>query len=245
MRPAQPLLRALAVLTALACPAALAAQDGFLFRPPQATISVRFGQTQPALRGAVYDDMRDLLTLDRGDFAARAIAIEALVPLNPRLDLGLGFQWSESAAQSEFRDLVFPDRRPIEQTTMLRRVPITFVGRFYPLRRGEHMADYVWVPARFTPFLGVGGGILVYRLEQSGYFVDHVTYDIFRGEIDTAGSALAGHVLGGADFWVLPRLGITAEGRYTFASTTPGSEYNYSSIDLSGFQVTAGLSVRF
>ena len=99
----------------------------------------------------------------------------------------------------------------------------------------------------FEPFLGGGAGVLWYRLEQHGDFVecDQDECVIFENRYESKGTALAAHVLAGADYWVTPGIGITAEGRYTFASDVPGGDYDYSSIDLSGWHVTAGLSFRF
>lgn len=235
----------LALAGALSLPAGLGAQDGFSFGQPKATVSLRFGQALPRVSGALFDDMRDRLTLGTGDFAAEAFAVDLLFRAGPNVDVGLGFAWAESAAQSEYDDWGRKDDSPIRQTTRLRRAPLAITARYYPLPRGESVAQYAWVPARFTPFLGAGGGFVFYRLRQNGDFVNEETLDIFSSVYETKGTALAGQVLAGADYWVTPAIALTAEGRYTVASALPGSDYDYSRIDLSGLQLTAGLSFRF
>jgi len=236
---------------ALLVPAGLQGQEGFLFRQPAVQLSLRFGPSLPRASGTLYDHMRDRLTLDTGDFTAEGVSTEIMFRATSAVDVGGGFQWAQSSAPSEFRDFVYDNNDPIEQTTRLRRAALSVLARVYPLGTGESLADYAWLPKRFTPFVGGGAGVLWYRLRQEGDFLNvqlcenEGGCDIFPSVYESNGSALAGHLLAGADYWVTPAIGITAEGRYTFAADTPGGDFNYSTIDLSGLQLTAGLSFRF
>jgi opacity protein-like surface antigen len=241
MQCARRLLLGLAI--ALAVPAALPAQDGFLFRQPAVTVSLRFGQSLPSVGGELFDRMRQDLTLDRGDFRTEAFAADVLIHINPRFDIGTAFQWTQSATDSEYRDLVYDDGEPIRQTTKLRRVPLTVQARYYPIARGESIAQYAWVPVRFTPFVGAGAGVMWYELNQQGDFVDDSL--IYGDELVSRGSALAVQAMAGADYWVTPVIALTAEGRYTFAKDDPSGDFDYSSVDLGGLQLSAGFSIRF
>jgi opacity protein-like surface antigen len=107
------------------------------------------------------------------------------------------------------------------------------------------VARYAWVPARFTPFLGAGVGVLWYRLEQEGDFVERGTNDIFFNTYKSSGSALAAQAMAGAEYWVIPALALTAEARYTHSSDAPSGDFNYDTVDLSGLQLSAGVSFRF
>jgi len=245
----------LALAGALILPAAAQAQEGFRFREPAMQLSLRFGAAMPRASGALYNDMRQRLTLGTGDFRAENLGADVLFRVAPVLDLGVGFDYSQSTADSEYRHYTFddPQESPIRQVTKLRRIPFNALVRVYPGGRGESVARYAWVPRAFTPYVGAGLGVLWYRLEQEGHFVNEQTFDIFINQYDSRGTTLAGQVLAGADYWVSPAIAITAEGRYTFASDDPGVDYGrtiynpagYSSIDLSGVQLTAGLSFRF
>lgn len=228
----------------LAAPAAAAAQDGFLFGLPQATLSVRAGHARPAVTGDLFDNMRQRLTVNSSDFGSETVVGELLVGLSPHVELGAGLGWTNSTVESEFRDYTYQDDSPIEQVTKLRRMPFTVLARLYPLARGKALSNYAWVPARFTPFVGGGAGIVWYKLEQTGDFVDAQTLDIFEGSYESAGTAFAAHALGGAEYWVTARLGVVAEGRYTWASTTPRSQFEFDKLDLSGWQATAGIAIR-
>lgn len=241
--PSRPLL-ALLVPLLLSVPAVVRAQDGFLFGLPQASVSLRFGHARPAVSGELFESMRQRLTMGPGDFGAEVAELELLVGVNPHLEVGAGLGWSNSTVDSEFRDYTYQDDSPIEQTTKLRRMPLTLLARVYPLARGKALSNYAWIPARFTPFVGGGAGVLWYKLEQSGDFVDAETLDIFENRYESDGAAFAAHALGGAEYWLTARIGIVAEGRYTWASATPKSQFEFDSVDLSGWQVTAGVAFR-
>jgi opacity protein-like surface antigen len=235
----------LALAGTLILPVGLQAQQGFMFRQPAFQLTLRTGAAMARASGPAFDDLRDQLTLDTGDFAAQAFVAEALVRVHDAIDLGGGFQRAQSTANSEFRDFLYENDDPIRQTTRLARSALSLLVRAYPLGRGESLAEFAWVPKRFTPFVGGGGGVLWYRLRQNGDFVDKDTFDIFVGDYESSGSALATHLLAGADYWVTPAIALSAEGRYTMASDEPGGDYLYSNLDLSGLQLTAGLSFRF
>jgi len=229
----------------LLLPAAGQAQDGFMFRQPAVTVSLRFGGAVPTLGGDLWDDQFDELTLRPRDLATEALAADVLVYVNSQFDIGGAFQWSQSAGDSEYRDFVWENDDPIRQTTKLRRVPVTAQLRFYPIPRGEAVAEYAWVPARFTPFLGAGIGVLWYELKQEGDFVEQGTFDIFSQSYRSSGSALAAQLLAGADYWVIPAIALSVEARYTHSSDAPSGDFDYDSMDLSGLQFSAGFSFRF
>ena len=238
------LLLALLSAPLLAVPAATAAQDGFLFGLPQTSLSLRAGHARPAVTGDLFDSMRQRLTVDSSDFGSETVVGELLVGVSPHLELGAGLGWANSTVASEFRDYTYQDDSPIEQVTKLRRVPFTVLARLYPLARGKALSNYAYIPARFTPFVGGGAGIVWYKLEQAGDFVDAETLDIFEGNYESAGTAFAAHALGGAEYWVTARLGVVAEGRYTWATTTPHSQFEFDKLDLGGWQATAGIAIR-
>ena len=223
-----------------------AAQDGFLFDHPRVTVGLRVGHSAPAANGDIYDFITDELTVDRGDFGAAMFAGEISVRALSFMDVAFGLGTSASSQHSEFRDWLGEDDLPIEQTTRLRRTPITASLKLFPLPRGAALGSHAWIPQRFTPFVGGGAGVILYQLEQSGDFVDFETLDIFSADLTSDGSATTMHALAGADYWITPRVGLSAEGRYTWGTAELEQDFRtFSEIDLRGFQATAGLSFRF
>jgi hypothetical protein len=237
----------LAVLAVLLWPQAaeVHAQDGYMIGRPTAQLTVRAGPVQHRVGGDVFEFFRSELTLDRGDFRTPMVAGELNFAIHPRFDVLLGGAWSKVESRSEFRDWVDEDDLPIEQSTSFRVTPLTASARFYLTPRGRSISDLAYVPARTTPYVGAGGGIAWYRLEQEGDFVsDDLT--IFRAQFRSSGSTAVGHAFAGVDHWFTPRVGLNVEGRYTMGSASPSDDFStWDSIDLSGAQLGVGLTVRW
>jgi hypothetical protein len=224
----------------------LFAQDGFLFRAPQAQLTVRAGPMLPAARSDIFDDLTSLLTLERSDFRAPLIGAELGLLVAPRWEVMLGAGIAESSTASEYRHLIGDDGLPIVQNTQLRTVPLTGTVRFLPLGRGRTLTALAWIPQRVTPYIGAGAGITWYRLRQDGEFVDRATGDIFLMELESRDRAFTGHAAIGADWWLLPRVGLNLEARYTSGSAPVGGSYQrFERMDLSGVQATLGVSFRW
>ncbi|MGH7462062.1 MAG: hypothetical protein ACREMA_13710, partial [Longimicrobiales bacterium] len=89
-------------------------------------------------------------------------------------------------------------------------------------------------------------GLIWYELEQEGWFVDYLDLDIFEDSLRSSGSAPIGTAFLGTEWWPADRFGLTLEGRYSLARADLRQQFtDFERIDLSGFQFTAGLSVRF
>ena len=143
------------------------------------------------------------------------------------------------------RDWVDQDDLPIQQTTTFIRVPVTVATKFYLLDRGRAISQFAWIPAKWAPFVGAGGGLLWYRFEQAGDFVDIVTLDVVNFILESSGWTPTGHVFAGVDISINPRFLWTLEARYGFGRAETGSAFAFDTLDLNGFQATIGLSTRF
>ena len=241
-------LLAIVVLAATVAPAPAVAQgaDGFLFRSPTITVSLRGGYAVPSAGSEIYDFVQEQLTVEKRDFNSGTLAGEVAVQVSERVDIAFGLGFSRSVKRSEFRDWVGDDDLPIEQSTELSRIPITASAKVYLADRGRSVSRLAWIPARWAPYVGVGGGIVSYDFEQFGEFVDFETFGIFQDRLISSGKSGTAHVMAGADLSLNPRFLLTAEGRYSWASANMSDDFSgFDSMDLSGFQATAGFAVRF
>jgi len=244
---------ALAAGSAVAVPAGTAgAQDGgkgYLFREPIVQFSLRGGYAVATAGSDVFSFSTQHLTLDKRDFSSGTLGAEMAFRLSRRLDLALEGAYMGRAAPSEMRDWVDNDDLPIEQKTDFRRVPVTASLKLYLADRGRSLGEYAWVPSRFAPYVGVGGGAMWYRFRQAGDFVDFETLDVFRDRLETSGWAPTAHAMAGGDLTLTPHVGLTGEVRYGYGRGNMGrvSEgfEGFDRIDLSGATVTAGLFFRF
>jgi outer membrane protein W len=224
------------------------AQDGkgFLFEPPFGSVTLRGGFDRANASSDIFSFTTTNLSVNRGDFSSPVWALDVGFRLTPRVDLVLGAGASSRSIDSDFRHLIGTDNVPIRQTTKFQRVPVTLSAKYYLTPRDRSIGRFAWIPARFAPFVGVGGGAMWYRFNQAGEFVDQETNDIFRDEFNSSSWTGTAHALAGFDYSLSTRWLLTAEGRYTYASAPMSNDFgNFNHIDLSGFQITAGVGVRF
>ena len=220
--------------------------EGYLFQPPVGSITVRGGYAHASASGDLFDFVTDQLTLNSGDFSSPAGQVDLAVRVAPRVDLDLGVGVSRSSSPSEYRHLIDQNDQPIEQTTSFLRVPITADVRLYLTPRGRTIGHFAWVPARFAPYVGVGGGMVGYEFRQSGDFVDANTNNVFNSDLKSSGWVPEAQGVVGLDYTLTPRFALTGEGKYLWARGRPNEGFNgFDRIDLSGFTTTIGLKLRF
>jgi len=242
------LLAAAVLAGVLALPGAAAAQHGgdFLFERPTMRFGVRTGYAIPRAGSQIFDFTTRRLTVDEDDFESFALSGELAFRANERLDVAVEVGVSRAEIFSEFRDYVGTDDLPIQQTTEFTRVPVTLNVRGYLFERGRSVSRYAWVPGGWSPYLGAGVGWISYEFSQDGEFVDFETLDIFRDRFVSDGTAPTVHVMGGIDVSLGRRLVLSGEGRYGWAEEEMDGDFvGFDEIDLSGFQATVGISVRF
>jgi len=238
------------VLTALALPAAATAQQhrDFLFRTPRATLGLRVGYAIPTASSDIFDFTREQLTVSRSDFQSATWGGELAIQVTPRVDVAMDVGYARSRTPSEMRDWVDNNDLPIQQITEFKRVPLTFGAKVYLKDRGRSVSRFAWIPTRWAPFVGAGAGWVWYRFEQDGDFIDFNTPDlqIINGVAVSEGHAPTVHLFGGADWSLSPSFLLTVEGRYSWARAEMSQDFSdFNRMDLSGFQATAGISVRF
>ena len=229
-------------------PAPTAAQGGgpgFLFKQPGVQVGFHAGYARAHAGGAVLKRALDDFTLSKRDFDASTWGLELAFRGNERLDIALDVRFSRSEAGSESRPYVDLDNLPIQQTTTLQRIPVTVSTKFYLRDRGRAVSQFAWIPEKWAPFVGVGGGLRWYRFKQEGDFVEEPSLDILNLILESSGSAPTAHVFAGVDVSISPRFLWTVEGRYAFGGAEAGPAFNFDDLDLSGFQATIGIAVRF
>lgn len=246
----------LALLAPVSAPELDAQERDFLLRTPQVSVSLRGGYSMPRAGGgdvteSIWDFTRRHLTVETADFAGPHLAADVGVRAAERLDLVLGFGYSASSTQSEFRNYIGDDDLPIVQTTEFTTRPLTLGLKAYLMPRGRSIGSFAWVPRDFNAFAGIAGGMVWYRFEQFGEFVDYETLDIFPAHLRTIERGRIVQVFTGVDVGVSRRMMLTGEARYAFAKG-PIQDYfgnadfaGFPDLDLAGLNVSAGISFRF
>jgi opacity protein-like surface antigen len=250
MRMAKPSRTSIALAAALALGVALPAQaqhagDGFLFHAPQARISIRGGYDHAMAHSDVFDDAVNFLTLNRSDFSGFTLGGEVAFALTSRVDLSLDVGYSGVNKGSEDRHFIDNNNLPIQQSTEFRRVPVTANLRYYLTPPGRNVGRLAWIPNKVTPWVGAGVGMMWYRFQQDGDFVDYQTNNVFPSTVSSSDWTETVQGMGGVDISLTPLVALRGEARYLWARAPLGQDFTgYNRIDLSGVQATLGLSFR-
>jgi hypothetical protein len=242
------LVGAVGSLLAAAPAVAQVSGDGFLLQSPVGAFALRIGYDRPLTGSDVYREGFERLTLSKNDFGTMHLGADLSFPVSRQLAIVLGSTYAGSSAKSRFREYLDNNDLPIEQTTSLKRVTLTGGLKAYLAPPGRSIGRFAWVPNRFAPYVGAGGGALWSRYQQNGDFIDFDTQDlnVFSADFKSDHWAPEAHALVGTDISLSPSFALTTEARYTWARAPLGDQFQgFDRIDLSGVSVTAGLSVRF
>ena len=234
------------VLAGLAFPFQTLAQDAdFLFKQPSVTLGLRFGYAVPRASSEVFDFTRQELTVEKSDFNALTVAGELAARVHDRVDVAVGLGVARSDTRSEFRDFVGDDDLPIEQDTRFTRVPLTLGAKAYVVERGRRVSRFSWIPNKIAPYVGGGVGYVWYTFEQVGEFVDFDTLEIFLDRFESSSGTPLAYATAGLDLSLGPKWIVNGEARYSWASADMERDFvGFDKIDLAGFAVTLGVSVR-
>jgi hypothetical protein len=241
-------LVALAVVLAVAAASPATAQPApdFLFGRPNGMVGVRSGLLFPSAGSDLFTFVQDQLTLERKDFNAPAIGVDVELAMTTRASAVIGFEFSKSSKNSEYRDFVDNQRLPIAQTTSLREMNLSGSVKVALTPRGREISSRAWIPAAVTPSVGAGGGILQYQFLQFGDFVDVEDFSVFPDTFRSSGWTPSAHVFGGVDVKLWRRLYLSGEGRYLWSKAELSRDFSgFDPIDLAGFKATAGLHYMF
>jgi opacity protein-like surface antigen len=219
--------------------------DGYLFHAPNARVSVRGGYAHANAGGDLFDFATEQLTLSKSDFSGFNAGAELAIPLGQRIDFTVDAGYARANKKSDFRHFIDNNDQPIEQTTTFQRVPLTANLRLNLVSPGRSVGRLAWIPTTLVPWVGAGAGMIWYRFEQEGDFVDYRTTGVFPDHFVSDGWAPALQAMGGVDYSISPLIAVTADGRYVRSRASLGRDFGqFDKIELSGVSATIGLSFR-
>jgi hypothetical protein len=226
-------------------PVPLPAPD-FLFGKPRASAGVRGGWTFARAGSDWYDFVTSNLTLENSDFNRPAIGADLGVAIGSRMEAVFSVDFSRSTTLSEYRDFVDNLRLPIEQTTQLQQTNLGGGLKVFLTERGREVSRLAWVPRKAVPYIGAGAGVLVYKMEQRGDFVDFADSSVFGDVFRSEGVTPSAHLFGGVDVRVWRQMYVTLDARYLWAAGDLGRDWiDFDPIDLTGARVSAGINFVF
>jgi len=221
-------------------------EPDFLFGRPKGSVGIRTGWLFARTDSDLFDFVRDQLTIGPDAFNTPAVAVDIGTVVSNRVDVVYGFVYSRATIDSEYRRFVDNNREPIAQRTRLQQINLTASAKVAVVPRGRAVGRLAWIPRPVSPYVGAGGGLLWYKFEQSGAFVDFVDLSVFDASLRSSRWTPGAQVFAGADFKLRRRLFLEGEARYLWAKGPTGQDFvGFDRIDLSGVNITAGVNLLF
>jgi len=218
----------------------------FFFGIPRGWIGARSSWVAERASGDLFSFVRDQLTIGGSAFNRPTFGGQLGIRVGPRISFTADVDWGRSSTNSEYRHFNGSDGLPINQTTDLTQSNVSLSIRVDLTSTGQSISRLAWIPRRFVPFVGAGGGFSYYDFKQYGEFVDYVDHSIFRNAFDSTGWTPSGHVLAGADIAVWRKLYLTFEARYLWAHADLDTDFQgFHGIDLNGIRWSSGVNVVF
>lgn len=218
-----------AILLALAAAPAAAQDQAF---------RVRLGLFTPDLDSEYYTDKERDFTGDLDDLEDMVGGVDYEHRFGERVSLLVSADLYEGQVDQSYRDFVDGFGDDIFHTTTLEIIPFT-AGVKVEL-----------APARspVKPYVGAGGGLYTWLLEESGDFIDFGSpgLDIFDTTLSAEGAVFGYYLQAGLDVPLGPYFSLFAEGRWDRAEDELGDDFEgFGDIDLSGRRVMGGLAWKF
>lgn len=218
----------------------------FMIHKPGYFFGIHAGMNFPRAESDIFQMVTRELTLEKSDFRNPLIGFDLGITLQDHLILVFSGEYGRTTKVSEFRDFVEDNERPIAQETNFRLFTAAATIRYYPLKMGETVGSYAWIPKRILPYVGGGGGFVHYTFSQVGDFVDTNTLDIFYANLISSGWAAAPFVVSGIDIGLTPAVFINMEAGYSWAQADLSRDFGgFQPIDLSNLRVVGGINFRF
>jgi hypothetical protein len=218
----------------------------FLFQKPRKYLGLRIGAFFPDTNSGIFDMITDELTLEKDNFDTWDFGVDLGFNIHNRIDLVFSLDKSEQTKNSEFRDYVDDQGFPITQSTKFSQIPITAGIKYLLVQRGRQVGQYAWLPARIVPYLSGGAGILQYKFEQVGDFVDYSTMEIFHAVLKSSDNVPIICLGCGVEYNIVKSLYLTVDLKYSWADDDLSQDFTgFDPIDLGGIRLTTGIQWHF
>jgi hypothetical protein len=243
-------VRALVAITVV-LPSIAAAQTGkgYLFKAPDASVTMRAGYDIQNTSSQPFTVMRTQTTAGPRSFDAFNLGFDLNTFVSARSDLVISLDFSSRATNNSYTGGWTENGRPISHTSSLDRAAFGLGFRYNLIDRGRQISKLAFIPAKTLPYVGGTVGALWYDFTQKGDFLEvtsDTTADIFTDELESEHVGLMGQLYAGVERRLNARWSIVGESRYTASQAKLVADYaDLEHINLSGLAFNVGATIRF
>jgi opacity protein-like surface antigen len=232
------LLRAAAVAALLAVAAPAAAQRRYA-GVEDSSFRLRLGQFEPRGDSDYWNEKFADFTGDIDQFDDIAFGGDFLLALGRRSGLMFSGDIYEGEDGQAYIGFVDEFGSPIVHTTRLTIASAT----------AAYVVNLTGPDAPVVPYVGIGGGLYAWELEESGDFIDFGVepLEIFSDTFRDSNTTLGWFWLAGVEVPIGPRWSVFAEGRWQRLDEDLSDDFEdlEANLDLSGRQIFGGFAWSF
>ena len=206
--------------------------------PVDHALRVRLGGFVPEGDSQYFDEKALDFSGEAEDLEDISFGLDYRLEATPYLSVLFSGTFFEGQNDQHYLDFTDELGNDVEHTTRLEISSLT-VGAVVHLARPD---------AAVRPYVGAGGGLYSYWLEESGEFIDFnpPPPEIFDGTFEAQGDAFGYYLMAGIEVPVSRNVAFFAEGRWQDAEDELEDDFeDFGTIDLSGRDISAGITWRF
>jgi hypothetical protein len=196
---------------------------------------IHIGDFQPEGDSEYWDDKFEDFTGEIDDFENVSFGADYLFNLNRNFGLLFSGNYYQGDRTQSYRDFVDNFGNDIRHDTTLAITSLT---------AGVHFS-ILGPNAPVIPYVGAGGGLYIWRLEEDGDFIDFGpgADEVFSATLESEGEAFGYYGLIGLEVPINPVLSFFGEARWTIVDDELDGDFEgFGDIDLSGREFVAGIS---
>ncbi|HET9766842.1 MAG TPA: outer membrane beta-barrel protein [Thermoanaerobaculia bacterium] len=227
-----------ALLAAAALPAEAQPHGHYEHYGNQQSVRLRLGLFTPDGDSDFFDDTARDFTGDAQDFEDLVAGGDYVFEMHRHVGIMLSGDYFEGHQDQSYRNFEDNQGNRISHTSTLDISPLT-AGIVVRLAPDEF-------PVK--PYVGAGGGLYVWRYEESGDFIDFggIIRPVFTDTLEDDGAALGYYLMAGLEVPISPYFSLFAEGRWDRADDELGGDFaDLGTLDLSGRRVMGGIAWHF
>lgn len=226
------------ILLILVAAAPAAAQRRGRHDPPDHALRLRLGLFVPDGSSEYFEDKALDFTGDAEDLEDLSFGLDYRLEVTPRFSLLFSGNLFEGQNDQHYLDFTDELGNEVEHTTTLEIASLT----------AGAVVHFAGPEAVVRPYVGAGGGLYTYRLEEAGEFIDFnpPPPEIFDGIFEEQGETFGYYWLAGLEVPVSRNFALFAEGRWHNADADFEDDFeDLGNLDLSGRDLSAGVTWRF
>ena len=214
----------------------------------ESSMQFKLGGFFPSGGDDFWADTESTFTLDTDDFQDAILGFTYVHGISNFVEVGFNVDVYDATVVSAYREYEDIDGFGIFHDSTLQMVPLSVDVRLLPGGRYAVRGPRGRQVQRPVPYIGAGIGVNFFEYEEFGDFVDFgdpalpVGFDRFRDQ----GAAFQTHALAGIELPLGESWSLMFEGKYTWVDEELGDDFaGLGTLDLGGFSISAGASIRF